>query len=291
MRAFLRIFIRVLMSLVFLAGTPVFSGQPALAAVGEDRTASTQDKVPDSSGRVEKNASLLFPETGSGVALWLLLGAAGLALGLFWWKRRFRDPVVQTAMPRMVQPARGAGKPAGDGEAGEMAESRYWTSLDGATTVTVDELSSVEEEAEVFLLLGRMDLAIGVLRHYIEANDDAPASVWMRLLDILHVQGLRHEFEKLAAEIRERFNITQPSWEVANRRSNDLAGLEHLPHLLGKLIARWNEPECLAYLHSLVQDKRQGEREGFDLETFREILMLIDIQEQGRAFPSKAEIR
>ena len=152
--------------------------------------------------------------------------------------------------------------------------------LGQAATVAVDEMSCVEEEAEVFLLLGRMDMAIGVLRHHVEANDAAPAHVWMSLLDVLHAQGLRQEFEKLAPEIRERFNVALPTWEDANARSNELTGLEHFPHLFAKITAHWNSPDCLDYLRSLTHDNRNGVRGDFHLEAFRELLMLVGVQEQ-----------
>ncbi len=212
----------------------------------------------------------------------LLLGAVGLGLGFFWLGRRSGAPSVPPNTPRIVRPAAGAGPALHQGRevnAENAAETRHWTSLDQATTITVDELSSVEEEAEVFLLLGRMDMAIGVLRHHIESDDAAPAHIWMSLLDVLHAQGLRQEFEKLAVEIRERFNVAQPSWEDANARSNELTGLEHFPHLLARISSRWQEQECREYLHSLTQDNRNGERGGFHMEAFRELLILISVLE------------
>lgn len=225
-------------------------------------------------------AVLNIPEVDAD--FFLLLGAVGLGLGFFWLGRRSGAPSVPPNTPRIVRPTAGAGPASHQGReanAENVAETRYWTSLDQATTVTVDELSSVEEEAEVFLLLGRMDMAIGVLRHHIESHDAAPAHIWMSLLDVLHAQGLRQEFEKFAIEIRERFNVAQPSWEGANARSNELTGLEHFPHLLARITTRWRESDCLEYLHSLTQDNRNGERGGFHLEAFRELLMLIGILE------------
>lgn len=208
---------------------------------------------------------------------WMLLaGGAGLGLVFFWLRRRSKPSPVPLDMPRRVIPAPRESRVGG---AASSADARYWVPLDQATTVTVDELSSVEEEAEVFLLLGRMDMAIGVLRHYVEAHDAAPAHVWMSLLDVLHAQGLRQEFEKLAAEIRERFNVALPTWEGANAHSNELTGLEHFPHLFAKITAHWNSPDCLDYVRSLIQDNRNGERSGFHLEAFRELLMLIGVLE------------
>lgn len=223
-------------------------------------------------------AKVFSAETESSGALWLLLGGAGLGLAFFWFVRRSRTFSAPPSTPRrvVVVPAQRGPHVA---EADSVEAAKYWIPLDQDTTVTVDELSSVEEEADVFLLLGRMDMAIGVLRHHVESNDDAPAHVWMRLLDVLHGEGLRQEFEKLASEISGRFNVALPTWEDANARSSELTGLERLPHLLAKITASWNSPDCLDYLRSLLQDNRNGERAGFHVEAFREILMLIGVLE------------
>lgn len=270
----------LLLACLGLVAAPLHADQPAMNTV-----ASLPDGQDSGVSGHFRHIPALPPlsEIDANFVLWLLLGAAGLGLGLFWLGRRSAatalSPVV---LPRIAHPQARAGvapNQAGDTNSGQEPETRFWTSLDQATTVTVDELASVEEEAEVFLLLGRMDMAIGVLRHRIESHDDAPAQIWMSLLDILHAQGLRQEFEKLAVDIRERFNVALPTWAGANARSSELTGLEHFPHLLARITSRWRDEGGLAYLHSLTQDNRNGERGGFHLEAFRELLMLIGVLE------------
>jgi len=278
-----KIFAKFTLLTVFLLCTQAFAEQsivtaetdsganPASASAAEGHAALPGYFQPKS-----PSANTPPAETQSDGMFWMLLGGAGLGLVFFWLGRRSKLSPAPLDMPRRVTPVP---RVPHDSGAANSEEARYWVPLDQATTVTVDELSSVEEEAEVFLLLGRMDMAIGVLRHHVEANDAAPARVWMSLLDVLHAQGLRQEFEKLAAEIRERFNVAQPTWEGANARSNELTGLEHFPHLFAKITERWNSPDCLDYLHGLTQDNRNGERSGFHLDAFRELLMLIGVLE------------
>lgn len=270
----------LLLACLGLVAAPLHAEQPVMNTV-----ASLPDTRDSEAPGHFRNIPAPPPLSESDVnfALWLLLGAAGLGLGLFWLGRRSGATALSpVASPRIVHPQARTGmapSQAGSANAGHEPETRFWTSLDQATTVTVDELTSVEEEAEVFLLLGRMDMAIGVLRHHIESHDDVPAQIWMSLLDVLHAQGLRQEFEKLAAETRERFNVALPTWEGANARSSELTGLEHFPHLLARIISRWHDEDSLAYLRSLTQDNRNGERGGFHLEAFRELLMLISVLE------------
>ncbi|MEN6585677.1 MAG: hypothetical protein ABFE02_06440 [Sulfuricella sp.] len=275
-----RIFSRITLLAAFLFTMYAGSEQALAVAAGENNVqalsaeaAERQADVPN----IQPMPAAVKAEAESNGTLWLLLGGAGLGLAFFWLGRRSgtpSEPLVD--MPRRVVPVQQ------DSGAVSSDAVKYWIPLDQDTTVTVDELSSVEEEAEVFLLLGRMDMAIGVLRHHVEANEAAPAHVWMSLLDVLHAQGLRQEFEKLAAEIRGRFNVALPTWEGANARSNELTGLEHFPHLFAKVTAQWNSADyldCLDYLHSLTQDNRNGERGGLNLEAFRELLMLIGVLE------------
>lgn len=220
---------------------------------------------------------------------WVLLGVAAAALLLFWlfsWRGQGAASA-RVSAPRAVSPAGldGGSLRRTANDAGGQGAS-FWIPLEQSTTVTVEELDDVEEEAEVFLLLGRMDMAIGVLRHHIEADAEAPAHVWMTLLDVLHSQGLRLEFEKLAGKIQEKFNVALPTWEDANRRSGELSGLEHFPHLLDNIVARWHDPHCLTFLHTLVEKDRKGERNGFHQEAFRDVLLLISLLDYKAALPA-----
>lgn len=286
-----RIFAQLALLAAFLLGVVAPAGAEtvpgaAVSAVNPPSAASA-DKDEVAPGYFGRQPSPVAPKISpadvewGGAILWLIFGGAGLGLA-FWLIQRSRKSSARLEVPRRVvpaSPAKSASKRAPQDCVDSVDESRYWIPLDQATTVTVDEITSVEEEAEYFMLLGRMDMAIGVLRHYIEANDDAPAHIWLNLLDILHSQGLRQEFEKLIPEISQRFNVALPSWEEANVRSHQMTGLEHFPHLFEKITSYWNRRGCLDYLRSLTEDNRNGERAGFNLEAFREILMLIGVLE------------
>lgn len=228
----------------------------------------------------------VFPAWDANLLLWFLLAMAGIGVALFWLGRHegagshddawyqadslplsaVKDPVVAKAN-------------------GNEQSARRLLYFDPASALEVENVKGVEKEAEVFFLLGRMDLAIGVLRHHIESSGDAPAHVWMFLLDILHAQGLRQEFEKLALEIRNRFNVALPSWEKSNERSHGMTSLEHFPHLFARITELWHDPQCIDYLRSLLQNDRNGERGGFHMDAFRELLFLTSLLEHKNDFP------
>ncbi|BCB26867.1 hypothetical protein SKTS_17530 [Sulfurimicrobium lacus] len=218
--------------------------------------------------------------------IWMLIGGAIVTTGVILRSRGAREADPSMRKPALQMPSEA--KPATNGETrggnNDVARTaQYWLDLDEATTVTVEEMSCIEEEAEVFLMMGRPDMAIKLLRDYLEAEPDCKANAWFKLLDIYHVQELREPFNHLAKEIKTRFNVALPTWE-ANRAVAQLRyGLEHFPNLLSKISQHWNDPSGLEILHELMRENRQGERMGFHEEAFRDMLLLSDVLEARMA--------
>jgi len=231
------------------------------------------------------NSLANFFHFNAGSLIWMLIGGTVVAAGVFLRSRRSRDAVPPMRKPMLQMPSEAKaatrGEASGEKPAGEAAAhaAQYWMNLDEATTVTVEELSRIEEEAEVFLMMGRPDVAIKVLRDYLNAEPDCMAYVWFKLLDIYHVQGMREPFDCLAQEIKTRFNVVLPTWDISRAEAELRHGLEHFPHLLTKITLHWNDPSGLEYLQGLMQDKRQGGRKGFHEEAFRDMLLLFDVLE------------
>lgn len=214
---------------------------------------------------------------------WMLVGGSIVAALKFLDSRHFRKAVPPSGalqMPVEVNPAENGEAPGGKPASEEVVHStEYWIGLDEATTVTVEELANIEEEAEVFLMAGRPDVAIKVLRDCLDSGADSRASVWFKLLDIYHAQGMREPFFSLAEEIKTRFNVAIPTWEASHAEAQLRHGLDHFPNLLANIVQRWNEPYGLEYLRGLMQDNRHGERLGFHEEAFRDLLMLSEVFE------------
>lgn len=209
--------------------------------------------------------------------VWMLIGGAIVAAALFPRSHLVAPPgKPEVKIPAEVQLGINGEKPAG---AAATHSTEYWIGLDEATTVTVEELSRIEEEAEVFLMMGRPDMAIKVLRDHINAEPDCKANVWFKLLDVYRIQGMRESFERLAQEINTRFNVALPTWEASHTEAESRYGLEHFPNLLAKIIHVWDDPAGPEYLQGLMQDNRRGERTGFHEEAFREMLLLSDVLE------------
>ncbi len=221
--------------------------------------------------------------------IWMLIGALGWGggaylLGLRPGRRADAQSVV-VPKPVSVKPADNSELGAGgkDAKVHEKNEnfSEYLTPLDETTTVTVEELSNLVEQVDLFLLLGRHEVAVSMLLARISTEGDNDPRTWFKLLDIYHARDDRANFKKLANDIRVRFNVALPSWEASAQRAEGRHGLEHFPHLLSRISDGWGTSSSLSYLQSLVKDNRSGERSGFSEDAFREVMFLIGIVEQG----------
>ena len=67
-----------------------------------------------------------------------------------------------------------------------------------------------------------------------------------------------------------------PAWDE-EENPDAPASLEDFPRLVENVCKLWSDDQALPYLESLLVDDRDGERVGFDLPVYREIIMLIGI--------------
>ena len=86
--------------------------------------------------------------------------------------------------------------------------------------------------------------------------------------------------------LRDRFkrwyNAHVPLWGEAPNLI-DLMPLEEMPHLVRQLTVSWNTPRCVEFLESLLIDDREGNRTGFGLAAYQDILLLLGIARENAA--------
>jgi hypothetical protein len=145
------------------------------------------------------------------------------------------------------------------------------------------EVTPVMELAEIMLSFGRVNGAAQTLQEFIEANPKAALQPWMRLLDIYRDSGMRAEFDALATNLNQNFNVEIVHWDKAAPGERVEMSLELLPHIRDQIDALWGNPECFDYLQQLLRDNRNGERTGFSLPVVKEILLLIDLMVAEKA--------
>jgi pilus assembly protein FimV len=56
-----------------------------------------------------------------------------------------------------------------------------------------------------------------------------------------------------------------------------LRTLDDFPHIVDRIFDLWDSDQILPYLDGLLHDQRDGERQGFDLPVYRNILQLISL--------------
>lgn len=131
------------------------------------------------------------------------------------------------------------------------------------------------ELAEVMLSMGLADGAAHTLAEEIRKHPRQALAHSLKLLEVYRQSGKKTEFEKVAAELQQHFNIAPPPWLEAHEMAGArLERLEDFPHIVARIQELWPHRTCADYLHRLVEDTRGGTRTGFPQPVVEEILLL-----------------
>jgi hypothetical protein len=127
--------------------------------------------------------------------------------------------------------------------------------------------------AHACLALEHVDLAIGVLRRHLDAEPRPMPAAWVMLLDLCRTHGRETAFREAAVEFHRRCNVCAPEWEryPPDRRE---PGLEAFPRVLRELTLAWGTHECRRLLDRLLYDNRGGERRGFTMNAYNDLIAL-----------------
>ena len=139
-------------------------------------------------------------------------------------------------------------------------------------SVNTKEMLDVRQQAEFFMTLGRHDEAVALLQESMHASADADPLVSLELLKALHTLGRKVEYDHYRIGFNTIFNGFVPIYIDFNRSGS---GLEAYPEVCGRIVALWPEKEAVSYIENcLVRTRKESERQDFDLEAFRDLLML-----------------
>jgi predicted negative regulator of RcsB-dependent stress response len=192
------------------------------------------------------------------------------------------------------------GKAVGDAQADEhhveKVLARGPDSVLSISATTLDEhfeANPVMELADIMLSFGRVKGAAQALQEFIDHNPEEALQPWIRLMDVYRMAGMRMEFETVARNLNQHFNVEVQSWDAVNLEtsaesleSNDTTqdasrppSLEDMPRLMNTVLAMWAEGDVVGYLYQLLRDNRGGQRQGFALPVVEDILFLIELKE------------
>jgi pilus assembly protein FimV len=144
-----------------------------------------------------------------------------------------------------------------------------------AAAFNVKEVADVMQQAEFWMMLQDPFRAIEILEPFRDVAQPASPVPWIYLLDLYRMVGDKKKYEFLIMRIESVFNAKIPRWDgqfgITPRTLNDF------PHVVEKICTLWKTDEIVPYLESLLLDKRDGARQGFDLPVYRNIIQLITL--------------
>ncbi len=149
----------------------------------------------------------------------------------------------------------------------------------GSGVPQVEEFSDVMHEAEFWISLNKPLNAIQVLQAYTAHETIRSPLPWLLLFDLYLKVGEQDAFAVLQRQFHSIFNAKIPDWEnYADAQRHH--GLEQMEYLMGKVQSLWLTDEILPFLEDMLIDDRDGTREGFELGTYQDILLLINIAKE-----------
>ena len=184
-------------------------------------------------------------------------------------------------------------------------------SIGSATTVDEHfEANPVMELADIMLSFGRVKGAAQALQEYIDNNPQEALQPWIRLMDVYRMAGMRSEFESVARNLNQHFNVEVQSWDdapllpeasAADALSEEACPLElvpvetvrpgsieDMPRLMNAITEQWPSGDVVGYLYQLLRDNRGGKRAGFALQVVEDILFLIELKETSNRMEKEA---
>ena len=148
-----------------------------------------------------------------------------------------------------------------------------------AKNTAVEEISDVMQEAEFWISLRDSRRAAEVLEPYATLEQAGSPLPWLYLFDLYIELGEQEKYASLQDHFQRIFNGRVLPWNERIQKPDGIPdhSIEDVPHVMEKIISLWAGEEIVAYLESLLIDDRDGNRVGFDLAIYKEIVFLIGI--------------
>ncbi|MEZ5665472.1 MAG: hypothetical protein R3E94_18365 [Burkholderiaceae bacterium] len=140
-------------------------------------------------------------------------------------------------------------------------------------SVATEELIDVQQQADFFVSLGEDEQAIHVLRSHLSESQEPSPLAYLDLLKLYHRLDRRSEYDALRKEFNNVFNAGAPQFEQFS--DSEGQGLEDYETAMGRIQALWPQPRVLDVIEqSIFRDPGDQDGEVFDLEAYRELLLL-----------------
>ena len=138
--------------------------------------------------------------------------------------------------------------------------------------INTREMLDVRQQAEFFMALGQHDDAIKALESSIHASADSNPLVYLDLLRVLHTLSRKSEFDRYRSEFNHIFTGKVPAYTTFH---DEGLGLEAYPDICRQIAELWPSDDAIDYIEQcMVRTPEDGEDDGFDMDAFRDLLML-----------------
>ena len=142
-------------------------------------------------------------------------------------------------------------------------------------SVNTQEMLDVRQQAEFFMTLGQHEEAISLLKESILSSADSNPLVYLDLLKILHTLGRKSEYDDYRSGFNAIFSGHVPPYADFSLGGS---GLEAYPDVCQRIAELWPSEDTVSFIEScLVRDDREDGVQNFDLEAFRDLLLLHGI--------------
>jgi hypothetical protein len=156
--------------------------------------------------------------------------------------------------------------------------------------VEVEEVADLMVQAELLITLHNYDEAINLLARHIRETEKPAPRAWLMLFEMFALTDRREQYNNLAKGFRILFNAQVPSWDEQASGSRSKT-LEDYGKVMEKVQRLWGMPTCRAFLESLLYDDRGGNRQGFMLAAYSDILFLLDLIDAADQIAQEEEER
>lgn len=144
-------------------------------------------------------------------------------------------------------------------------------------SMATEELFDLQQQVEFFVSLGQAEQAVDVLLAHLADSSEPSPLAYLDLLKLYHDLNRQSEYEALRTDFNRQFGASAPPFE---RYSYSRRGLERYETALSRIQSLWPTPavldviEASIFRHATTPDESE---EMFDLEAYRELLMLYGI--------------
>ncbi len=143
-------------------------------------------------------------------------------------------------------------------------------------SIQIEEISDITQEVEFWISVNDLKRAIEILEPQSRDKTQLSPVTWLYLLDLYRSVGDEPKYSELRERFLRKFNASILKYDdVVDVKASP--SLDDFPHIVVECCNLWNTDKIIPYLELLVIDDREGERTGFALSIYRDILMLLAI--------------